>query len=74
MVRDAVVSVALPAGGGPQELKIVVQDAEGEYVAYQQSHEAGDVVDKTIQVVRAPDATATVRVYIGGRLVREMRV
>lgn len=74
VVRDAVVSVALPSGGGPQELKIVVQDAEGEYVAYQQSHEAGDVVDKTIQVVRAPDATATVRVYIGGRLVREMRV
>lgn len=74
VVRDAVVSVALPAGGGPQELKIVVYDAEGEYIAYQQSHEAGDVVDKTIQVVRAPDSTATVKVYIGGRLVREMRV
>ncbi len=74
VTRDAVVSVALPANGGPQELKIIVQDAEGEYVAYQQAHEAGDVIDKTIQVVRAPDATATVRVYIGGRLVREMRV
>lgn len=74
VARDAVVSVALPAGGGPQEVKIVVQDAEGEYVAYQQAHEAGDVVDKTIQVVRAPDATALVRVYIGGRLVREIRV
>jgi len=74
VTRDAVVSVALPADGGPQELKIIVKDAEGEYVAYQQAHEAGDVIDKTIQVVRAPDATATVLVYIGGRLVREMRV
>jgi tRNA A-37 threonylcarbamoyl transferase component Bud32 len=74
VTREAVVSVALPADGGPQELKIIVKDAEGEYVAYQQAHEAGDVIDKTIQVVRAPDATATVLVYIGGRLVREMRV
>jgi serine/threonine-protein kinase len=74
ITRGAVVSVALPAGGGPQEVKIVVRDAEGEYTAYQQTHEAGDVIDKPIQVLRRQGETALVRVYVGGRLLREIRV
>jgi serine/threonine-protein kinase len=74
ITRGAIVSVALPSGGGPQEVKIVVRDAEGEYTAYQQTHEAGDVVDKPIQVLRPQGETALVRVYVGGRLLREIRV
>jgi serine/threonine-protein kinase len=74
ITRGAVVSVALPAGGGPQEVKIVVRDAEGEYTAYQQTHEAGDVIDKPIQVLRRQGETALVRVYVGGRLLREIRI
>ena len=72
--RAAVVSVALPADGGPQEIKIVVRDATGDFTAYQQTHEAGDVVDKTVQVVRPQSGTALVRVYVGGKLLRELRI
>jgi serine/threonine-protein kinase len=72
--RAAVVSVAIPAGGGPQEIKIVVRDATGDFTAYQETHEAGDVVDKTIQVVRPQNGTALVRVYVGGKLLRELRI
>ena len=72
--RAAVISVAIPANGGPQEVKIVVRDAEGEYIAYQQTHEAGDVIDKSIEVVRPQGSTALVRVYVGGKLLRELRV
>jgi serine/threonine-protein kinase len=72
--RAAVVSVALPAGGGPQEVKILVRDATGDFTAYQQTHEAGDVVEKTLQVVRPQGGTALVRVYVGGKLLREIRI
>jgi hypothetical protein len=72
--RAAVVSVAIPAGGGPQEIKIVVRDATGDFTAYQETHEAGDVVDKTVQVVRPQNSTALVRVYVGGKLLREIRI
>jgi serine/threonine-protein kinase len=72
--RAARVSVALPANGGPQEIKIVVRDATGDFTAYQQTHEAGDVVDKTVQVVRPQGGTALVRIYVGGKLLRELRI
>jgi serine/threonine-protein kinase len=72
--RAAVVSVAIPAGGGPQEVKITVRDATGDFVAYQQTHEAGDVVEKRIQVVRPQDGTALLRIFVGGKLLREMRI
>jgi len=72
--RGAVVSVALPANGGPQEVKIVVRDAEGEHTDYQQTHDAGEVIEKPIQVIRSQGSTALVRIYVGGKLLRELRV
>lgn len=72
--RGAIISVAIPSTGGPQEVKIVVRDAEGEYTAYQQTHDAGEVIDKPIEVIRSQGATALVRVYVGGKLLRELRV
>jgi serine/threonine-protein kinase len=72
--RAALVRVKIPANGGPQEIKITVRDATGDFIAYQQTHEAGDVVDKTVQVVRPQGGTALVRVYVGGKLLRELRI
>jgi len=72
--RGAIISIAIPSNGGPQEVKIVVRDSQGEYTAYQETHAAGDVVDKPIEVVRPQGATALVRVYVGGKLLRELRV
>lgn len=74
ITRGAVVSVALPEGDGPQEIKIVVQDSEGEYVAYQGTHQAGEVIDKPIQVLRPQGTLASVRVYVGGHLIQEIDV
>jgi serine/threonine-protein kinase len=72
--RAALVRVKIPANGGPQEIKIEVRDATGDFIAYQQTHEAGDVVDKTVQVVRPQDGTALVRIYVGGKIMRELRI
>jgi hypothetical protein len=72
--RTAVVSVTLPSGAGPQEVKIVVRDATGDFTAYQQTHAPGDLVEKTIQVVRPQSGTALIRIYVGGKLLREIRV
>ena len=72
--RAAVISVAIPANDGPQEVKIVVRDSIGEYIAYQRTHDAGEVIDKSIEVVRPQGATALVRIYVGGKLLRELRV
>jgi eukaryotic-like serine/threonine-protein kinase len=72
--RSIQVRVALPKGGDPQEVKIIVNDANGEDVVYEQTHEPGDLIDETVRVRRQQGTTAKVQIYIGGKLFKEDRI
>jgi hypothetical protein len=72
--RAVQVRVAIPADGGKQEVRVIVRDADGEHTVYRQTHNAGDVLDETVQVTREQGTTALVRIYVGGALLREERV
>ena len=72
--RSIQVRVALPQDSTAQEVKIVVNDAGGEDVVYQETHQPGDLIDETVRVRRQQGATARVRIYIGGKLFKENRV
>lgn len=72
--RSVAVRVALPKTSTPQEVKIVVNDADGEEVVYQEMHDPGDLVDEKVRVRREQGTTARIRVYVGGKLFREQRI
>ncbi len=72
--RSVAVRVALPKTSIEQEVKIVVNDADGEEVVYQEMHDPGDLVDEKVRVRREQGTTARIRVYVGGKLFREQRI
>ena len=72
--RSVAVRVALPKTSTEQEVKIVVNDANGEEIVYQEMHDPGDLVDEKIRVRREQGTTARIRVYVGGKLFREQRI
>jgi len=72
--RVARVRVVLPANGGSQRVRVEVEDKDGRHTVYDEQHEAGDLVDEVVQVVREQGTTATIRIYVGGKLTKTMRV
>jgi serine/threonine-protein kinase len=72
--RSIAIRVALPKTAAAQEVRIVVNDAGGEDVVYQEMHDPGDLIDETVTVRREQGTTAQIRVYIGGKLFREQRI
>ena len=72
--RVARVRVVLPANGGSQRVRVEVEDKDGRHTVYDEKHDAGDLVDEVVQVIREQGATATIRIYVGGKLTKTMRV
>ena len=72
--RVVQVRVAIPADASSQEVRVIAKDADGERTVYRKTHQPGEVVQENVQVTRAQGATALVRIYVGGSLVREIRV
>ena len=69
--KRATIRVNVPSGGGRQEVKITVRDANGQRTVYARSRSAGSSVSRTVSATRPDSDPATVRVYVGGELVRE---
>lgn len=72
--RTVQVRVAIPVDASAQEVRIVAKDADGERTVYKHIHKPGEVVQENVQVTREQGATATVSIYVGGALFRELRV
>jgi len=71
--RDVQVNIEIPNSSAAQLVTIVVNDATGEHTVYSEIKQPGDTVDQTIHVAKTPSSSATVQVYAGGQLLREMR-
>jgi serine/threonine-protein kinase len=69
--RSMTVTLAVPPGASLQEVKIIVTDAKGEHVAYEEYHEPGDEIS---QRVTGEGPNALVRVYLSGLLVQEKKL
>jgi serine/threonine-protein kinase len=74
VTRAAHVRVTIPRDAGPQDVRIVVFDANGEHTEYEMVHDPGDVIAKRILVTRAQGDTGLIRVYVGLEIVKEIRV
>jgi len=69
--REFTVSIDVPASShGPQEVRIVVDDATGETTAYDDIREPGESI---VQKVRAFGDDVEIRVYLGDRLAQKTR-
>lgn len=65
------VAIEVPADAeGDQEVKIVVDDANGESVAYQDMHSPGERFSKSVTTF---GSNVRIRVYVGGELVSDSR-
>jgi serine/threonine-protein kinase len=71
--QDVNVNIKMPENSAPLLVTIVVNDATGEHTVYSEMRQAGDVIDQTVHVAKTPSSQATVQVYAGGQLLREMR-
>jgi hypothetical protein len=66
-VKYAEVEVSVPTGGGSKEVRIVVEDEDGERVAYRRRHDPGTQFTQTV----AGRGGMTVRVFVDDRLIQE---
>jgi len=66
--HTAVIEFRVPEGGEQQEVRIVVEDAQGEREVYRQEVPAGRLVRRRVQ---GSGDTVRVRVYVGGSLLEE---
>lgn len=66
-IKRAVVQITVPEGPIRQAVQIVVTDANGRRVVYENVHRPGDRVEKTVEGV----GQARVQVYINGVLLQE---
>jgi ribosomal protein L19 len=51
----------------------VVDDATGEHTVYSETRQPGDRVNQTVHIAKNPSSQATVQVFAGGQLLREMQ-
>ncbi len=68
--RSARFRVQVPRGGGPQIVRIVVRDDDGERIVYSQTQPPGAKISKRVRVRHAPGAKSLVRVYVGDSLIK----
>lgn len=71
--EDVNINIKMPKGSAPLLVTIVVNDATGEHTVYSEMEQPGDVIDQTVHVAKTPELKATVQVYAGGQLLREMQ-
>lgn len=66
--RTMDVQFVVPPGAGLQEVRIAVQDAQGERTVYKLIHEPGDEIVKTVS---GKGPHVTVKVYLSGEVMQE---
>jgi len=71
--KDVSVNITMPENSAPQLVTIVVNDATGEHTVYSEMKQPGDSINQTVHVAMTSGAQATVQVYAGGQLLREMQ-
>jgi serine/threonine-protein kinase len=71
--KDVSVNITMPQNSAPQLVTIVVNDATGEHTVYSEMKQPGDSIDQTVHVAQTASSQATVQVYAGGQLLREMQ-
>lgn len=69
-VKRAVVQIAVPDGPARQSVQIVVTDANGRRVVYDNNHKPGDKIEKTVE----GSGTVRVQVYINSILLQEQTI
>jgi len=69
-VKRAVVQIAVPEGSPRQAVQIVVTDANGRRVVYENVHKPGDKIEKTVEGV----GQVRVQIYINGILLQEQTI
>lgn len=72
-MQDVSVNITMPTNSAPQLVTIVVDDATGEHTVYSEMKQPGDSINQTVHVAKTPGSQATVQVYGGGQLLREMQ-
>lgn len=71
--KDVSINITMPQNSAPQLVTIVVDDATGEHTVYSEMKQPGDNINQTVHVAKNSSAQATVQVYAGGQLLREMQ-
>ncbi|UCC67322.1 MAG: PASTA domain-containing protein [Armatimonadota bacterium] len=66
--RSTYIDFIVPPGPGLQEVRIVVQDDEGERTAYKQVHKPGE---RIVHRVSGKGSSISVRVYLSGEVMQE---
>ena len=76
VARTVRVSIPVPKKGGAttREVRVVVRDADGEHVVYDENHAPGEQIDEYVQITRAQGGSATILIYIDGTLQKQQRV
>ncbi|MEO6907481.1 MAG: PASTA domain-containing protein [Abditibacteriaceae bacterium] len=71
--EDVKVNIQMPPNSAPQLVTIVVDDATGEHTIYSEMKQPGDIINQTVHIAKNDSSQATVQVYAGGQLLREMQ-
>ena len=66
--RTTQIDFVVPPGASLQEVRIVVQDDDGERTAYSQIHQRGDHISQTVS---GKGASISVKVFLSGELMQE---
>ncbi len=74
--RTIHVRIPVPKKGGAttREVRVVVRDADGEHIVYDENHAPGERIDEYVQITRAQGGSATILIYIDGALQKRQRV
>lgn len=71
--EEVSVNITMPPSSSPQLVTIVVDDATGEHTVYSETRQPGDRVNQTVHIAKNTSSQATVQVFAGGQLLREMQ-
>ena len=74
--RTVRISIPVPkkADTTTREVRVVVRDADGEHIVYDENHAPGEQITEDIQITRAQGGSATILIYIDGSLQKQQRV
>ena len=74
--RSIRVTIPVPkkAGATTREVRVVVRDADGEHIVYDENHAPGELIEEYVQITRAQGGSATILIYLDGVLQKRQRV
>ncbi|PQV65445.1 Serine/threonine protein kinase [Abditibacterium utsteinense] len=70
VTQAALIRVQTPADSGPQLVRLIVRDDDGERVVYSKTQPAGAKISQRVRVRHARGAKSVVRVYVGDSLIK----